>query len=70
MAGATINQPLMTAIAREMPAQPSEPRAWFVLFAATARQLRDEFVAEFGTAREWRPTIRALDRIIDHYQVA
>lgn len=69
MAKTGVNQSLMTAITREMSAQPTEPRTWFALFVETAKTLRNEFVAEFGTAKDWRPTIRAYDRIIDHYQI-
>lgn len=64
-----VNQTLVAAVTREMPAQPPEARAWFILFRDTAIAIRDEMTTEFGTDRDYRPTIRALDRIISHYRV-
>lgn len=66
MARHGVNQTLMAVIVREMPTQPGDAREWFMLFVQVARDVATEYVAEFGRDK----TSRAIERIIDHYNLA
>lgn len=67
-----VNQTLMTIVVREMPTQPSDAREWFALFGVVASELLASYVDEFGPpsrTNEHTTTIRALNKIIQHYRI-